>query len=82
MYPKHLKTEIPYDYKTVIERNGKHFIVSTVFAGDIQKFETMVFASDETGKPLSYADLFCVRYHSTQDPLVGHNAVIKDFQLN
>jgi hypothetical protein len=82
MYPKHLRTGIPSDYNTIIERNEKHNIVSTVLAYDHGGFETMVFASDENGKPFTYADLFSVRYLPNQDPLVGHMAVVKDFYLH
>lgn len=82
MYPMDVTNGIPDDYKTIIERNGKYFLVSTVLTFDYGCFETMVFSCDKNGKPLSFADLLCTRYHPKQNPLVGHKAVVKDFYLH
>ena len=76
--------ERSFDRKTVIARDGDHFIVSTVslpasIFGFV--FETMVFRCSPDGEVESYSDLYCQRYDMRDEAEAGHVFATETFQL-
>lgn len=71
--------------KTLIERNGKHYLVSTVklaswatFSPD-HAYETMVFAADNEGKVTDWMDLYCDRAASEVEAQSNHDRAVTTF---
>lgn len=70
----------------VESHEGNHYWVSTVFLGldhsygedNVRPlvFETMVFATDESGKDIDYAELLCYRYTTIQQARDGHDEAV------
>lgn len=72
-----------FSRKTVIARDGEHFLVSTVtlpmrLLGD--DFETMVFRCSPEGEVESYSDLYCDRYLTPDEAEAGHARAVETFQ--
>lgn len=77
--------------KTQIVRNGKNYLVSTVYLGRsdprIAKmyeplgggYETMVFECDSDGDVKSYIDIYCDRYQTEHAAMLGHAETVNSF---
>lgn len=65
--------------RTVIERNGKFFFVSTNDTFD-RGLETMVFACDASGSVTDWGDLYSDHYDSIGAAKIGHRRVCESFQ--
>ena len=64
--------------QTVIERGGKHYMVSTVETFD-NGWETMVFLAAADGSVIDWTDLDCQRYDSEEEAKGGHLAMVNHF---
>lgn len=65
--------------KTVVQRGGRHYVVSTADTADAG-FETMVFACNAEGGSIDYTDLACERYETVKEAEKGHVAMCSEFQ--
>jgi len=72
-----------FHLKTTIERDGKHYLVSTVFILDHGMYwlETMVFRCTPEGKVTSWTELSCNRYESLPEAEAGHNQTCIEFNV-
>lgn len=72
--------------KTIIERGGKKYLVSTVklpyglTLTDSRQYETMVFPANDAGEILSGRDLYFDRYETAEAATNGHTQTCRDFQ--
>jgi hypothetical protein len=77
--------------KTQIVRNGKNYLVSTVYLGRLDSriaqvyaplgggYETMVFECDVDGDVKSYIDIYCERYQTEHAAMQGHAETVSSF---
>ena len=65
--------------KTVIQRNGKFFLVSTNDTFDCG-LETMIFASEPTGKVTDWQELYCDLHTTIESAITGHRLACETFQ--
>jgi len=65
--------------RTTINRDGKHYFVSTNDTFD-HGFETMIFRCDADGKVTDWGDLFSERYGTIEEATEGHKTACDSFQ--
>lgn len=67
--------------RTVINRNGNHYFVSTNDTFD-HGFETMIFRCNADGKVTDWGELFADRYDTIDEATTGHKVACDTFQPN
>lgn len=66
--------------KTVINRGGKTYLVSTVYAKiSPVGWETMVFRCEPDGDVWNYMELAVARYDNAEAARIGHDAMVASF---
>lgn len=68
-----------FDRKTVITRNGAHYLVSTVSLPFGDGFETMIFACNVDGEVTDWGDLYCDRHDDGDAANAGHDRAVAAF---
>ena len=69
--------------KTVITRDDRHFVVSTVFATMSPiGWETLVFPADQLGNITDWGEVCGVRYSTEAEAIAGHDKMVIEFQVN